>query len=80
MFLNLLKTPTSGISPEKKFVDRFLKLIVLLCTTSKKQISFNLKQKILTYRFRRRVRRPRDEGIAPLRELLDKSLKKLKRY
>lgn len=31
---------------------------------------------MFTYRFRRRVRRPRDEGIAPLSELLDKSLKK----
>lgn len=31
---------------------------------------------MLTYRFRRRVRRPRDEGIAPLSELLDRSLEK----
>lgn len=33
-----------------------------------------------TYRRRRCLRRPREEGIAPLSELLDKSLKGIKRY
>lgn len=33
-----------------------------------------------TYSERRRLRRPREEGIAPLSELLDKSLRKIKKY
>ena len=81
LLLKVPRTPTFGISPEKKLVDRFLEM-VKYCSS----LRFTFNQHFVfqqgggvmntqkTYRKRRCVRLPMDAGIVPLNRLLDRSL------
>lgn len=76
----MLSTPTFGISPEKKLVDKLLKIQSIKHNlTIKNNRNFAesiglVKNPSLTHRNRRLTSSPMDGGIVPLSKLLDKSL------
>jgi len=75
LFLKVLSTPMSGISPEKKLVDKFLRQAHKLAYAESQSYYLYAKDTVeWTYRTRNCVRRPIEDGIAPFNELLDKSL------